>query len=271
MRLEETRPPEVGDKFATICGQKGVICAIIPDDQLPKRADGTVPDVFINPHSFLDRLTLGFFAESLLGKLTIETGRIIDGPPFSSGWSMKKVVETLEAAGVGTEETLYGTWGNKFEGIFVGPLFYEKLKHLAGPKCNVRGRDGPTDEITGQPTQCLAHGGGLRLGEMEMSALASHGACSFLEEFFYELSDGFIKPYCKNCHKEADQAGSYAYCRRCGKNAVLELRRGTRALQCLEDYLAICGYTIAATGLDEPNDVLGPLVNLSPKTDTETY
>ncbi|KAK3858850.1 hypothetical protein Pcinc_034988 [Petrolisthes cinctipes] len=135
---DNERCPVVGDKFATLSGQKGVINAILPNSELPRTADGRIPDIFMNPHSFLDRLTIGLHVEGLLAKLSHHLGHAIDVTAFQSGWNLPRAREALEAHGLHGYEELFTEQGKYYGKIFCAPIFFQRLQHMAAPKCNAR-------------------------------------------------------------------------------------------------------------------------------------
>ncbi|XP_045108169.1 DNA-directed RNA polymerase II subunit RPB2-like [Portunus trituberculatus] len=243
----QERRPEVGDKFATLNGQKGVICAILPDCQLPKLEDGRTPDIFISPHSFLDRQTVGFFLEGILNILAVHTGVLIDATSIDSGWDLPRAQDALRTQGLSSAVKVLSATGREMGRIFCAPIFYMRLKHLAVLKCHAR-HDGPVDPVFRQPAVGLAHGGGLRLGEMEVSALVSHGAADLVQEFMHDQSDGLQLPYCNACLRWAEVAGESVACRQCRKTDNLVLRRTTYSFKVFEECLLMVNLKLLQYG-----------------------
>lgn len=83
IKLRTPRPPQVGDKFSSRHGQKGVISQKWPTTDMPWSETGIVPDVIINPHAFPSRMTIGMFVESLAGKAGALHGTAQEASPFT--------------------------------------------------------------------------------------------------------------------------------------------------------------------------------------------
>ena len=243
----QERRPEVGDKFATLNGQKGVICGVLADHKLPKLEDGRTPDIFISPHSFLDRQTVGFFLEGILNTLAVHTGFLVDATSIDSGWDLARAQEALRAHGLSSSVKVLSPSGREMGPIFCCPIFYMRLKHLAVLKCHAR-HEGPVDPLFRQPTEGLAQGGGLRLGEMEVAALVSHGAAELVQELMHDQSDGLQLPYCNTCLRWADLVGEYVSCRQCRRIDNLVLRRTTYAFKYFEECLAMTNLKVVQYG-----------------------
>ncbi len=199
IRTRDQRIPEVGDKYATSHGQKGVIGLIVPEEDVPFTSKGIRPDVIFNPHGLPSRMTVGYLLELLAGKVGCLKGEIMDGTPFS-GVGKKELEEQLEDLGFRSDgkETMYnGITGKKITAkIFVGSLYYLKLKYMVSNKIHGRA-SGKVALLTRQPIEGRARGGALRLGEMEQQALVAHGASLLLKERYD--SDKVILPICTKC------------------------------------------------------------------------
>ena len=196
VKTRDHRIPEVGDKFATAHGQKGVVGAIVPEEDIPFTISGIRPDVLFNPHGLPSRMTVGYLLELLAGKVGSLRGEIIDGTPFS-GESKDNLENQLEKLGLrydGKEIMYNGITGKKMVSkIFVGNLYYLKLKHMVGNKIHGRA-SGKVALLTRQPIEGRSRGGALRLGEMEQQALVAHGASLLLKERYD--SDKIVLPLC---------------------------------------------------------------------------
>ncbi len=199
VKTRDHRIPELGDKFATSHGQKGVIGAIIPEEDIPFTSSGIKPDVIFNPHGLPSRMTVGYLLELLAGKVGCLKGETIDGTPFS-GIDNKNLEQQLEELGFrydGKETMYHGITGEKISvKIFIGNIYYLKLKYMVGNKIHGRA-SGKIALLTRQPVEGRARGGALRLGEMEQEALVAHGASLLLKERYD--SDKVVIPICAKC------------------------------------------------------------------------
>ncbi|MFH1359081.1 MAG: DNA-directed RNA polymerase subunit B [archaeon] len=199
VRTRDQRIPELGDKFATSHGQKGVIGAIIPENDIPFTSKGIRPDLIFNPHSIPSRMTVGYLIELLSGKVGCLSGKIMDGTGFS-GQKIEDLEGQLRGLGFRADgkETVYNGITGKMMNvkIYVGDMYYLKLKYMVGNKMHARA-SGKVTLLTRQPIEGRAKGGALRLGEMEQQALVAHGASLLLKERYD--SDKVVLHICSKC------------------------------------------------------------------------
>lgn len=193
IRVRSERIPVIGDKFSSRHGQKGTVGMIIPPEDMPRTEDGIVPDIIINPHAIPSRMTIAQLLECVLGKACLHYGSFGDGTPFQDT-QVEDFSDILEEAGLHKygDEILYsGLNGNMMETrIFIGPTFYQRLKHMVEDKVHSRST-GPIMMITRQPAEGRSRDGGLRFGEMERDCMISHGASIFTKERMLNCSDLF--------------------------------------------------------------------------------
>tara|TARA_Y100000992_G_C21273865_1_gene498683 strand:- start:91 stop:3639 length:3549 start_codon:yes stop_codon:yes gene_type:complete len=195
------RKPVIGDKFSSRHGQKGTIGNIIPECDMPFTAEGIKPDIIINPHAIPSRMTIGQLKETLLGKLIMELGLFGDGTSFGN-LHVNDISYYLQKAGFESNgnDILYdGITGNQLEShIFIGPAFYQRLKHMVNDKQHSRSI-GPMVNLHRQPAEGRSRDGGLRFGEMERDCMISHGASRFTKGRLYDASDKFQVFVCNMC------------------------------------------------------------------------
>lgn len=199
--LRQMRRPEVGDKFSSRHGQKGVIGLIVPQEDLPFSLQGICPDMIMNPHGFPSRMTVGKLKELVAGKSGMIEGKHQDGTAFG-GTTIQEITDIMVRQGYnyhGKEVLTSGITGELLSAyIFFGPIYYQKLKHMVQDKVHGRSR-GPRAVLTRQPTEGRARDGGLRLGEMERDCLIGHGVSMLLLERLMLSSDAFNVDVCTEC------------------------------------------------------------------------
>jgi DNA-directed RNA polymerase II subunit RPB2 len=193
IRIVEERSPVPGDKMASRHSQKGTVGQLIPEENMPFTERGLRPDIVFNPHGLPTRMTIGQLIEAMSNKLGIQLGTFIDATPFTvsnriSDLKTEMVLRGFEPHG---HEILYnGETGEMMEAdVFMGPIYYQRLKHMVEDKINYRAT-GPKTLLTHQPLHGRAKGGGLAIGEMERDGMVAHGMSKFLHESFMDRSDG---------------------------------------------------------------------------------
>jgi DNA-directed RNA polymerase II subunit RPB2 len=201
VRLRTIRKPIIGDKFSSRHGQKGTIGNIIPECDMPCTASGIKPDLIINPHAIPSRMTIAQLKETVLGKTLLQLGLFGDGTSFGK-FDVKDICKELQKVGYesnGNEVMYNGLTGEQIEtSVFLGPVFYQRLKHMVSDKQHSRSI-GPMVNLTRQPAEGRSKDGGLRFGEMERDCMCSHGASRFTKGRIYDASDAFSVHVCKKC------------------------------------------------------------------------
>jgi len=236
VKLRSDMVPEVGDKFSSRHGQKGVIGAIIPEEDMPFTADGIKPDMIMNPHSIPSRMTVGHLLEMLAGKAGSLQATEIDGTAFNSVTQpeLRKMLKERGFRPDGKEIFYDGISGERIAGeIFVGVCGYRRLFHMVSHKMQSRAR-GPVQILTRQPTEGKEKEGGLRFGEMEGETLVGHGAAMLLHEKLIDDSDKTTELVCDKCGVIAvkDTIRNKNFCLICGSTKVyaVEMSYGFKLL-----------------------------------------
>jgi DNA-directed RNA polymerase I subunit RPA2 len=234
MKLRIPRNPVVGDKFASRHGQKGVMAFLWPQEDMPFMSGGFQPDILFNPHGFPSRMTIGMLIESIAGKAAVVKGQsTVDATTFRDYPDNMPAHEyfgkQLRDCGyeyLGTEEMYSGVHGTMMTAnIFVGVIYYQRLRHMVLDKAQVRAT-GPIDPLTKQPVKGRKRHGGIRFGEMERDSLLSHGVSFLLRDRLLRCSDAHSDSACSACgtilthvpNKENPDA--QPVCISCGKECV---------------------------------------------------
>jgi len=202
VRTRKNKIPQIGDKFSSRHGQKGTVGMTYLHEDMPRTKDGIVPDIIMNPHAVPSRMTIAQLLECILGKSCAELGFHGDGTGFNNT-NVDDIITKLENCGYegqGNEVLYNGFTGEQMKtSIFIGPTYYQRLKHMSADKVHSRA-SGPIVSMTRQPSEGRIAHGGLRFGEMERDCMIAHGAASFLKERLMDVSDKYSVFICNECN-----------------------------------------------------------------------
>ena len=228
VRVVSERVPEIGDKFSSRHGQKGTCGILLNEDDMPYTSSGLRPDLIMNPHAVPSRMTIAQLMETMFGKVCSMKGTLGDGTPYSHLTQKELRAQMIELGmhPYGNEILYNGQTGEMMEAeIFMGPTFYQRLKHMVIDKKHSRAR-GPIVSLTRQPCEGRSRDGGLRVGEMERDCMLSHGAAMFTKERLMDVSDPFTTGFCKSCGTLAvvNAKENIYHCGSCGAQTHFELK-----------------------------------------------
>ncbi|KAG6837761.1 DNA-directed RNA polymerase III subunit [Arthromyces matolae] len=229
--IRQTRRPELGDKFSSRHGQKGVCGLIVNQEDMPFNDRGINPDTIMNPHGFPSRMTVGKMIELLAGKAGVLNGSLEYGTAFggSKVEDMSRILIDNGFSYAGKDMLTSGITGEPLEAyVYFGPIYYQKLKHMVMDKMHARAR-GPRATLTRQPTEGRSREGGLRLGEMERDCLIGYGATQLLLERLMISSDKFEVNACEECGLMGYN-GWCTYCKSSKKMAQLTIPYAAKLL-----------------------------------------
>lgn len=223
--IRSLRIPEVGDKFASRAAQKGTCGIVYRQEDMPFNAEGISPDIIVNPHAIPSRMTINQLMECVLGKACTLNGEYGDATPFTSNSTgvAEQICTKLEKSGYQRNgwETLYsGFTGKPLKAqVFMGPTYYQRLKHMVKDKMHSRSH-GTVTSLTRQPMEGRSRDGGLRFGEMERDCIITHGTSRFLKERLFDMSDPFTIHTCDVCGLVLKAKGE---CVRCNTDKTSEM------------------------------------------------
>ncbi|OII72640.1 RNA polymerase beta subunit [Cryptosporidium andersoni] len=225
VKVRTIRVPHIGDKFASRHGQKGTIGITYRMEDMPFTQDGIVPDIIMNPHAIPSRMTIGHLIECILGKTCAIEGMEGDATPFTKV-TVEEISNRLHAAGFqrnGNEVMYNGHTGRQLESrIFIGPTYYQRLKHMVDDKIHARAK-GAITMLTRQPREGRSREGGLRFGEMERDCMISHGAAKMLKERLFDQCDAYRVHVCELCGLicTADLGKQHYECKVCSNKSQI--------------------------------------------------
>jgi DNA-directed RNA polymerase beta subunit len=235
--------PVVGDKFSSRSGQKGVIGEVYNQEDLPFMSDGTTPDILVNPLA-IKRMTISHMLEMAMGydfandsrknnklcEICVEYKRHMKNPCAVNCFLEQNVSSQLFCNSFYSElipkhyknwesKVLYsGETGMKFYSlIYVGVIFYQRLKHIAKDKIYVR-TTGRIQYITRQPREGRSVEGGYRIGVQERDVILAHGCSYTLHERIFKNSDNFKMWICEcglSFHGVVNSEYEYNICNYC--------------------------------------------------------
>jgi DNA-directed RNA polymerase II subunit RPB2 len=239
MRIREERIPLIGDKFSSRMGQKGTMGISFRQEDMPFTKDGVTPDIIINPNCIPSRMTIAQLIECILGKVSAILGHESDGTPFTDidVDAIRAQLTDLGFDDSGKEYLYNGINGTKIESmIFIGPTYYQRLKHLVHDKIHSRSR-GPYQLLTHQPPEGRSRDGGLRFGEMERDCMIAHGTGQFLKERMVETSDKYGMYVCDKCgfiaQRIKNKDKDVYVCQQCNNNTDISKIQLTYAFKLL--------------------------------------
>jgi DNA-directed RNA polymerase II subunit RPB2 len=214
VRVVQDRVPVLGDKFSNRHGQKGTLNISYRGHDMPRTADGIIPDMIMNPTAIPSRMTMGQILEQIMGLTAANVGGIANATAFMNNGSphpdVEKILEHYGIQKVGNQVLYNGVTGEQIEAdIYMGMVYGMRLKHMTIDKINSRGQ-GRKEMKTRQPTGGRGNEGGLKIGEMDRDSILAHGVASFMQESMMLRSD----------------ASTFVVCNGCGTIPIYNVKRG---------------------------------------------
>lgn len=181
VNTKTTRPLNIGDKISIGYGNKGVTGLILPDTQAPTTEDGKPVDIILNSMSITSRVSPALISTLGLGKVAEKIGKPINITPFVQGSAIKQTQELLKKHDIEDVETLYDPVSGTNIKALVGPLFFNRLVHIAEDKISTRSQ-GASYDWNHQPAKSGSDESSKRLGNLSTTALLSHGSTAVLRD-----------------------------------------------------------------------------------------
>lgn len=177
IKLRRYKKLAVGDKISSRSAQKSIIGKVVASEDMPYTESGEIPTMIMNPLAIPSRMTIAQILEMLLGKAALLSGSRINGTMMTN-LDINKFKDILEAYGYSTSGEEYffdGYTGRRTTtSVYYGPVYYQALTHQVDYKIQSR-QTGPIERQTKQAVSGRAKGGGIKVGNMETSALIAHG------------------------------------------------------------------------------------------------
>lgn len=200
--VRATEPARESDKLSGVHGNKGVITRVVPDADAPHLADGTVPDVFLNPHGIIGRINLGQLFESAASKIAKKTGKPYVVKNFNGEDSSVKIQSELDKHGLSDLEDMYLPNGKRLGKVNVGNPYILRLAKTGKSGFSAR-MPGVGYDLNMQPTRG-GEAGTKNLDLMTFYSMLSHGAKKNLldahqkseknDEFWHAVETGKTLP-----------------------------------------------------------------------------
>jgi DNA-directed RNA polymerase subunit B len=246
VRLRYERPLRTGDKLSNRSGNKSIVARMVPRSEMPYDDDGVPVDILISPHSLPTRMTIGQMFETAAAEVCARRGVTADGTAFApvDAREFGRLLESLGLRFSGRTRLYDGATGRHYDAaVFAGMLFVQRLQKFVFDDEQYVGSSGPTDATTGQPLAGKQAGGGMRIGEMEVWTLASHGAMETLAEKLSTHSDGRSAYVCRGCGQPAayNPARAVYDCRVCRENARITEVDSCKASMLFQEELRASG------------------------------
>jgi hypothetical protein len=178
--VKTKRPMSFGDKLNMPFGAKGVV-HIAPDTQMPQGEDGKPMDVLLNTMSITSRVAPGLVNAISLGKVAQKTGKPINMTGFTSGSAVQKVIDVLAKHDIKDTEKLYDPLSGKHIEVLTGPLYFNRLHHIAEDKISTRSA-ATTYDINMQPSKSGSHEKAKRIGNLATTVALSNDAKAVLRD-----------------------------------------------------------------------------------------